>query len=94
MSKEITYEFKCSECGNDQIQEILKDPDYAEEMISDITMEENGRISWLIDYVHVDGGEVSHYECTQCGKVLTNLLHHEITRGDDLPDCPDIQPKR
>jgi predicted nucleic-acid-binding Zn-ribbon protein len=65
--------FTCSNCGSHKVEEVMINVTLLSEVIA---IEDNGddAISVHYDYHNTEhyGGEVCHYQCKDCGKIIAN----------------------
>lgn len=81
MAKKETkpLKFKCSECGNNNIEEILVN--VVQTSVIDV-IDENGSIDYVPNIV-TEEGEIDHYQCSKCGAILKND-YGKISTPEDL----------
>jgi len=77
---ETEIKFKCSECGDNQLEEVLTGV-----TVSSIVdyIDKDGYTEYG-DHVENNGGEVSRYQCINCGYVLVDDDDGTITDSRDL----------
>jgi len=74
--------FKCPKCGKKVLEEIMVEV-VQSSSISEI-QDDDGTV--YIDYENssTDGGEVSHYQCVECGYIIKDEDDNNINNHDDL----------
>ena len=84
----MNYNFKCKRCGNNTIEEILTDVTVSS-VITAIHLIDNGDgdedyIDFEMEYGDTEnnGGDVSRYQCCECGKVISKKDMLTMLKGD------------
>lgn len=73
--------FECKNCGCEKLEEIMVN--VTQSSVIDI-IEQESEETVYVDYAEVshDGGEVSRYQCSECGQVIINEF-------DDIIPCDE-----
>jgi len=80
---EVETVFTCQRCGGHRLEEVMRDVTQT----SVIACVENvaGMLQCDYDDVLCEGGEVSHYQCANCGEVVAET-------ADELLDLLQLPP--
>jgi len=68
--------FKCDVCEHDTIEEVLNDVTQYSTLCGDIEKYSDGGVAIDSELTNSEFGELSHYQCMNCGEILKN---HGVT---------------
>ena len=74
--------FKCSECGSGVLEEIL----FNVVQTSTIQVIEDGAVDYVENSIITEEGEVSRYQCSECGEVVKDKNGCTIDDPEELFD--------